>query len=215
MVTSCPTRRPLERGRKPTAKQGSSTGFCKTRELLNISSGVVSSASSAKDKKENIKTQLTLFAGQEDLTMAAPVEAQGCQKMLSARTHLKAQGAPFHYEQDGQLQTEMPGAPWSETILYPMTAASHRKRDNQLDHSVSFDTLLNWEGLQPIGSAILHQHKEHRPFRTASQQDRSFQAYDTQMQFHHQEQPHASSTKTDDSSQQHPLTAPNIFADNN
>lgn len=34
MVTSCPTRSPLEgRGRKPTARKGSSTGRCRTRAL--------------------------------------------------------------------------------------------------------------------------------------------------------------------------------------
>ena len=41
MVTSCPTRRPFEgRGRKPTAKQGSSTGLCKTRALLKVKGSV-------------------------------------------------------------------------------------------------------------------------------------------------------------------------------
>lgn len=41
MVTSCPTLRPLEgRGRKPTARQGSSTGLCKPTAHLNVKCSV-------------------------------------------------------------------------------------------------------------------------------------------------------------------------------
>ena len=44
ILTSCPTLRPSEgRGRKPTARQGSSTGLCKVIALLKINSCLASS----------------------------------------------------------------------------------------------------------------------------------------------------------------------------
>lgn len=134
--------------------------------------------------------------------------------MLSVRTHLEAQCAPSHYEQDEQLQTEMLDVPCWRTILYPMRAISHMKIDSQLDHRVPFGTQLNWEGPQPKDFAILHQNKEHKPFHTILQQDHNFRSYGRQLQFHHQVQLHASSTMNDDNCWQHLLTAPGIFPKN-